>query len=48
MAVTGEAFFNGMVILDLREEIAQCERMGKMHNACMVRYVDLVSKTEIG
>jgi len=26
---------------DLREEIAQCERRGKMHDACMVRYVDL-------
>jgi hypothetical protein len=25
---------------DLREEIAQCERRG-MHDACMVRYVDL-------
>jgi hypothetical protein len=24
---------------DLREEIAQCDRMGKMHNACTVRYV---------
>jgi hypothetical protein len=30
---------------DLREEIAQCDRMGKMHDACMVRYVDLVPKT---
>jgi IS1 family transposase len=28
---------------DLREEIAQCERMGKMHDACMVHYVELVS-----
>jgi hypothetical protein len=27
---------------DLREEIAQCERLGKMHDACMVRYVDLI------
>ena len=27
---------------DLREEIAQCDRMGKMHDGCMVRYVDLV------
>ena len=29
---------------DLREEIAQCERHGKMHDACMVRYVDLIPK----
>ena len=28
-------------LLDLREEIAQCERQGKMHDACMVHYVDL-------
>jgi len=27
---------------DLREEIAQCERRGLMHDACMVRYVDLI------
>jgi hypothetical protein len=27
---------------DLREEIAQCERHGQTHDACMVRYVDLV------
>jgi hypothetical protein len=27
---------------DLREEIAQCERRGLMHDACMVRYVDWV------
>jgi hypothetical protein len=26
---------------DLREEIAQCGRQGKMHDACMVHYVDL-------
>jgi hypothetical protein len=26
---------------DLREEIAQCERQGKMHDACMVHYIDL-------
>jgi hypothetical protein len=25
---------------DLREEIAQCERLAKMHDACMVQYVD--------
>jgi len=28
---------------DLREEIAQCRRRG-MHDACFVRYVDLVSR----
>jgi hypothetical protein len=33
---------------DLRQEIAQCRRHGQMHDACMVRYVDLVSKTEFG
>jgi len=52
MAVTREAFFNGMVIFerlpDLREEIAQCERRRRMHDACMVRYVDLIPKTEFG
>ena len=26
---------------DLRWEIAQCERRGKMHDACMVHYVEL-------
>jgi hypothetical protein len=26
---------------DLREEIAQCGRQGKMYDACMVHYVDL-------
>jgi hypothetical protein len=31
-----------MRLPDLREEIAQCSRQGKMHDACMVRYVDLV------
>ena len=29
---------------DLREEIAKCDRHGKMHDACMVRYVDLIPK----
>ena len=29
---------------DLREEIAQCERRGLMHDACMVRYVDLLPR----
>jgi hypothetical protein len=25
-------------LCDLREEIAKCDRHGKMHDACMVRY----------
>ena len=29
---------------DLREEIANCERRGQMHDTCMARYVDLVSR----
>jgi hypothetical protein len=29
---------------DLRKEIAQCERRGQMHDACMVRYVDLIPR----
>jgi hypothetical protein len=29
---------------DLREEIAQCERRGHMHDNCMVRYVDLIPR----
>ena len=29
---------------DLREGISQCERHGQMHDACMVRYVDLIPK----
>ena len=29
---------------DLREEIAQCERMGNMHDACMVHYLELKPK----
>jgi hypothetical protein len=28
----------------LREEIAQCERRGLMHDACMVRYVVLIPR----
>jgi hypothetical protein len=31
---------------DLREEIAQCERRGLMHDACMARYVDLVRQAK--
>ena len=29
---------------DLQEEIAKGECQGKMHDACMVRYVDLVPR----
>ena len=29
---------------DLRWEIAQCERLGYMHDTCMVRYVDLIPR----
>ena len=29
---------------DLREEISKCGRLGQMHDACMVRYVDLVPR----
>jgi hypothetical protein len=29
---------------DLREEIAQCERRGQTHDACMVRYFDLIPR----
>jgi len=28
---------------DMREEIAECRRYGQMHDACMVRYVDLAA-----
>jgi hypothetical protein len=31
-----------MCLPDLREEIARCERRGLMHDACKVRYVDLI------
>jgi hypothetical protein len=33
-----------VLLPDLREEIGQCERRGLMHDACMVRYVDLVPR----
>ena len=39
-----ERYGADMRLPDLREEIAKCERMGKMHDACMVRYADLVPK----
>jgi len=29
---------------ELRQEIAQSERRGRMHDACMVLYVDLVPR----
>ena len=29
---------------DPREEIAKCERQPKMHDACMVSYVELVAR----
>jgi hypothetical protein len=32
-----------MRLPDLWAEIAQCDRAGKMHDACMVRYVDSVA-----
>jgi len=31
-----------MRLPDLQGEIAQCERRGLMHDACMARYADLV------
>jgi hypothetical protein len=37
-----ERFGPDIRLPDLREEIAQCERHGKMHDACMVHYVDLI------
>jgi hypothetical protein len=36
-----ERFGADIRLPDLREEIAQYERRGLMHDACMVRYVDL-------
>ena len=36
-----ERFGADMRLPDLREEIAQCERRRKMHDACGVRYVGL-------
>jgi IS1 family transposase len=37
-----ERYGGDMRLPDLRQEIAQCRRHGQMHDACMVRYVDLV------
>jgi len=39
-----ERYGADMPLPDLREEIAQCERQGKMHDACMVRYIDLIPR----
>ena len=36
-----ERYGADMRLPDLREEIAQCSRMGQMHDACMVRYFRL-------
>ena len=38
-----ERYGAGIQMPDLRWEISQCRRHGQMHDACMVRYVDLVS-----
>ena len=38
-----ERYGADMRLPDLCEEIAQCSRQGKTHDACMVRYRDLVS-----
>jgi hypothetical protein len=34
----------GVRLPDLRQEIAQRSQHGQMHDACMVRYVDLVPR----
>jgi hypothetical protein len=39
-----ERYGTDMRLPDLREEIAQCGRQGKMHDACMVQYVNLKPK----
>jgi hypothetical protein len=39
---TDRTLRSGYSAADLREEIAQCERHELMHDACMVRYVDLI------
>src|SRR5215467_4375103 len=41
-----ERYWADIRLPDLREEIAQCDRMGKMHHACMVLYVDLVPRSK--
>jgi hypothetical protein len=37
-----ERYGADMRLPDSREEIAQCSRQSKMHDGCMVRFVDLV------
>ena len=37
-----ERYGPDMRLPDQREEIAQCERHGQMHDACQVHYVGLV------
>ena len=39
-----ERYGADMRLPDLREEIAQCRRQGQMHDACMVRYIELPDK----
>jgi hypothetical protein len=39
-----ERYGADMRLLDLREEIAKCSRRGQTHDACMVRYIDLVPR----
>ena len=39
-----ERYGADMRLPDLREEIAQCERHGQTHDACMARYVDLIPR----
>jgi hypothetical protein len=39
-----ERFGPDIRLPDLRKEIAPCDRHGKMHDACMVRSVDLILK----
>ena len=43
-----ERYGADMRLPDLREEIAQCSRQCKMHDGCMVRYVDLIPKAVVG
>jgi len=39
-----ERYGADMRLPDLREEIAQRERRGQMHDACMLHYIDLVAR----
>jgi hypothetical protein len=40
-----ERYGQDMRVPDLRWEISQCRRHGKMHDVCMVRYIDLIPIT---